>query len=230
MVAYQEHLRTKDIKMQRIITIDGPSGSGKSSVAEKVAQRLVFQHYNTGNIYRSLACAANYHGLQDNPEELVELINLIDRITWSPVKVTIHFGGSKVQEFQLAELRSESTTDLIAKLASNTIVGPHIVRIVQNSQPKSNFLADGRNTGSALFPSEDVKIYLEAESIIRFDRVASAHGEEVARLNFERDERDKNREFAPLCVPEGAHLVDSSRASIEDVVENICSEFYKIAS
>lgn len=212
-----------------IVTLDGPAGSGKSTTAREVARRLGFRHLDSGALYRALTLALIESGR--SREEWAEMDEQAMRaldVTVTPVgedlRVTV--GGRTVTD----ELRSEDVTSRVAYLSSLPAARGCLLNLQRAAGAQGRLVAEGRDMGSVVFPHADVKVYLVADLKERARRRLKDAGvdepseEEVtaqADVLAERDRHDSEREHSPLRKPDDAHLLDTTRLSVEEQVEAI---------
>ncbi len=221
----------------KVIAIDGPAGSGKSTTAKMLAQRLGFTYLDTGAMYRAVALFAlrNSVALED--------ANALAQIA---AKVTIEFEhGDNGQQRVL--LNGEDVTDEIrspeaTRGASAVAVHPGVRREMVSRQQamgkKGSIVAEGRDTTSVVFPRADLKVFLRADVKTRAQRrfLEAIHRgedttlEEQEKLIIARDKNDSERSESPLIQVPGAIAVDTSAMSIEEQVETIISHARKAFS
>lgn len=214
--------------MNIVLTIDGPAGSGKSTVARKLAKRLAFIHLNSGVLYRALADEALKAGLSlDDEKNLASFAS----------KLKFDFLLTKDNETQTLVNKSEIGTSLtsldVAKGASKVAVHSAVRDIfleVQRTVAKnSSLVVEGRDAGTIVFPDAFKKFYLDASPEIRAKRRYEelvAKGEDVSLSEItsqmnERDFQDSTREVAPSVCADDAIVVDTSFSGIDEVVEQI---------
>jgi len=208
---------------QNIITIDGGAASGKSSTSRLLAERLNLLHVDTGSHYRSLTFALMAVGC--HAEQLNEVIAGLDqlkldsRVEGRQSKILIN-GESLTDE----EIRSEAVNQNVSKFASIPEVRKKLLNY-QRSQAQvygpegfAGLVMEGRDIGSVVFPDAPFRFFLYADPATR-----QARRELEGQVDSiqERDKLDASRKTAPLKVPEGATLVDSSFMTLEEVVEHI---------
>ena len=209
------------------IAIDGPAGAGKSTIAKMAAKKLGFIYVDTGAMYRALALYFMRCGIDVSSETGIAgaLKN---------VSVTIAYEDGRQQVI----LNEENVTDLIrteavVNMASATSIYPAVrtklLSLQREMAANHDVIMDGRDIGTNILPDADVKIYLTATSRERAKRRAlelkqkgiACDIDAIEKDINERDERDKNREIAPLKQAEDAIYLDTSDMGIEAVVEKI---------
>lgn len=210
-----------------IITVDGPSGTGKSTIAKELAQRLSFNYCNSGAMYRTIACAVVNLGI--DPMNSKELIRLLDA---PPFEFIIENNRPMKLLLQGKPVGDEILTKQIAETASQIALVPEIRNYVNRIQKQyglsGNVIFEGRGLGSDTFPEADFKIFLTADPTTRAQRRLKdlkdegSSFEKVLEDLEKRDIRDASRKWEPLKVPEGALIIDSSHLTITQVIEKIC--------
>ena len=215
-----------------VITIDGPSGSGKGTIAGLLAKQLGWNLLDSGALYRLLAFAAGNHGVDLTNEEAMKLL---------AAHLDVQFIAAGDGHGQCIILEGEEVTDLIrneqvgagaSQVASLSAVREALLQRQQAFQEIPGLVADGRDMGTVVFPDAPLKIFLTASAEERARRrylQLKAKGDDVnlASLLDEiqaRDERDTQRAVAPLKPAADAILLDSTELSIEQVLERILSE------
>jgi len=213
-----------------VITIDGPSGAGKGTVARIVAEQLGWHLLDSGAIYRVLAVATQHHHVGiDDEEPLIPMAAHLD------VQFEISSQGeSKVileGENVTNTIRSEEIGALASKVAAFPRVREALLRRQRAFSVAPGLVADGRDMGTVVFSNAPVKVFLTASAEERADRRFNQLKEKgfdvkIGRLLDDirqRDERDRNREVAPLIPAEGALIIDSTSLSIQEVVNKVLS-------
>ena len=215
-----------------VITIDGPSGSGKGTIAGLLAKQLGWNLLDSGALYRLLAFDAGNHGVDLTNEEAMKLL---------AAHLDVQFIAAGDGHGQCIILEGEEVTDLIrneqvgagaSQVASLSAVREALLQRQQAFQEMPGLVADGRDMGTVVFPDAPLKIFLTASAEERARRrylQLKAKGDDVnlASLLDEiqaRDERDTQRAVAPLKPAADAILLDSTELSIEQVLERILSE------
>ena len=212
--------------MDKLITIDGPGGSGKGTVAKILAAKLGWNILDSGALYRLIALISENIKKTD-PDSIGK--ELKDKsIFFELVKDQYHlfFDGKDVTNF----IRREEIGVKASDLAHNQNIR-NLIKDTQRSfyDPNVGLIADGRDMGSVVFPEAEIKIYLDASIEERAKRrqiQLKEKGMEVNMRNLissleDRDLKDKNRDVSPLLIPEGAKVIDSTNLSIDEVVNKI---------
>ena len=212
--------------MDNLITIDGPGGSGKGTVAKILAAKLGWNILDSGALYRLIALISENIKKTD-PDSIGK--ELKDKgIFFELVKDQYHlfFDGKDVTNF----IRREEIGVKASDLAHNQNIR-NLIKDTQRSfyDPNIGLIADGRDMGSVVFPEAGIKIYLDASIEERAKRrqiQLKEKGMEVNMRNLissleDRDLKDKNRDVSPLLIPQGAKVIDSTNLSIDEVVNKI---------
>ena len=218
-----------------IITIDGPAGTGKSTVAHEVARELGFDFLDTGAMYRAVGLAALRRKADMHNERELVFIARITRIVFdfSQHPPALMLNGESVGRL----LRSGEATQAASYVAVVPGVRELLVRQQQEiGASRPNIVTEGRDQGSVVFPHAELKIYLDANPAERTRRRAEqlrARGEvvniEVLQKQIaDRDLRDTRRAASPLTVPQGAEIIDTTNLSIPQVVEQIVAKAHAL--
>ncbi|GAA6492370.1 (d)CMP kinase [Candidatus Bariatricus faecipullorum] len=209
------------------IAIDGPAGAGKSTIARLLAKRKGYVYVDTGAMYRALALYFLEQGIRPEDREAV-----VDACRKAEVAISYENG---VQQIYLngrnvtSQIREEAVGNMASVTSAIPEVRARLLDLQRQLAKEQDVVMDGRDIGTYVLPEAQVKVYLTASVETRADRRykeltekgVSCDYEEIARDIQERDERDMNREVAPLRQAEDAVLVDSSDMTIEEVVEKI---------
>lgn len=221
----------KVCKAVPVIAIDGPSASGKGTVAGLVAKALGFHYLDSGALYRLLALAALRDGIAlDDEDRLVELAGRID----------IRFDGADVWLDNVAvgdELRSEQTGGMASKVAALHRVRAALLDKQRAFRRAPGLVTDGRDMASVVFPDAALKIFLTASADARAERRYKQLKEKgmdanIANLLQEirmRDERDTQRSAAPLQQAPGASLLDTTNLTIAQAVNSVLDGYRSLA-
>lgn len=212
-----------------VVTIDGPSGSGKGSICQMLANQLGWHLLDSGALYRIVGLAAKRKGVSfDDEAELAELAAHLD-IEFRPSKdgepTAVILEGKDIS----AEVRSESSGELASKVAIHTLVRQALYELQHSFAKTPGLVADGRDMGTVIFPDAPVKIFLTASAEERADRrykqlINKGESVNLAALLEDirkRDERDMNRAVAPLVPAEDALVIDTTATAIEDVFDQV---------
>lgn len=211
-----------------VITIDGPAGTGKSSVAQAVAQRLKFDFLDTGAMYRAIGLEAlRREANLEDPRELTFIARHV-RISFDYAK---HPPGVMLNGEPVGHLvRSGDATRAASYVAQVPAIREMLVaQQRQIGRDRPSLVTEGRDQGSVVFPDAEVKVYLDATSAERARRRAAQlrargeivdHAELLAQI-VARDQRDKSRSVGPLAVPQGAVVIDTTTLSQDQVVDRI---------
>jgi len=213
-----------------IITIDGPAGSGKSTAARGLAQRLSFQFLDTGAMYRAVAWACLQRKIDPQNMEAVATLAQDIRIDLNGEKVWVdsHDVSSEIRSLPVSQ-----TTSIVA---ANPLVRNVMVTLQRHIAVGKNIVTEGRDQGTVVFPNAECKFYLIADPEERAKRrhtELQGHGaeitiEEILHQQQERDERDKNRSYAPLrCAPDAIPI--NTTTMTPDQVLNLMQDFVREA-
>ena len=210
-----------------IIAIDGPVGSGKSTVARRVAQLLGYIYIDTGAMYRAIALKAQRNNI--SPEASDELVNLAGD---SRIDLRAQDGTQQVLldgEDVSSQIRSAEISQAASKVATVSGVRHVLVTEQRRAGHKGGVVMEGRDIGTVVFPDAELKIFLTASVEIRAERRWREHQQkgdsiELARMIEEvreRDKRDRERTTSPLAQAADAVLVDSTAMDAEEVARLI---------
>jgi cytidylate kinase len=214
-----------------IIAIDGPAGAGKSTVARLIAQKLGFLYIDTGAMYRALTLKALEKKLDiKNTASLIEMARdaKIDLTNNQDGSLKIFLGGRDVTSL----IRQPRITNLVSDIAKIKEVRQVMLGLQRKLGKQRDSVLDGRDIGTVVFPDADKKFYLDAqfpERVKRRYKELQELGQKVTLKEVDvdlhnRDTIDSGREFAPLKKADDAIYIDTSRMSIDEVVEKILKE------
>ncbi|MFW5426008.1 MAG: (d)CMP kinase [Methylophagaceae bacterium] len=213
-----------------VLTIDGPSGSGKGTIAQLVAKKLGWHYLDSGAIYRVLAQAAIKHDvdLADEPQlaEIARDLDLVFLLKDDDLKVMLE--GEDVSTV----IRSEKAGNAASKVAALPLVRAALLNRQHDFRQAPGLVTDGRDMGTVVFPDAEHKVYLTASAEVRAQRRYKQLKEKGIESNLsalvadisERDVRDSQREVAPLRPATDALELDSSALGIEDVYKHIMAK------
>jgi cytidylate kinase len=204
-----------------ILTIDGPSGSGKGTIAAAVADRLGWHILDSGALYRLAGYSADKKAIN---------FNEIDKLVDNTLNMNVRFeqGAVLLNGVDVSrEIRTETTGNLASKIAVIPEIRTALLQWQRDYVKSPGLVADGRDMGTVVFPQAEIKIFLDASAEVRAKRRYKQLIEKGLNANLadlvseiqERDERDRNRSVAPLCAADDAVVIDSSDMTIPEVVK-----------
>lgn len=212
----------------KIITIDGPSGAGKSTVAKLIADKLGFKYLDTGAMYRAVTLYMIENQVDIKNEE--EVINALNKLNIGfDSNYRIYLDSQDITE----DIRKEKVVKFVSEVSAISSVRRKMVDLQRDIAKEGNYILDGRDAGSVVFPNADYKFYLEASLE---ERAKRRYKEELLKevdISFEavkesikkRDKYDSNRKDSPLVVPENAIIIDTTNMTIDEVAEEITDIF-----
>jgi len=206
-----------------VVTLDGPAGAGKSSVAKRLAKRVNFNYLDTGALYRAIAYCMDQNGMPPNESKrLLEYLgSMCVRVDGSEVFVN----GEDVTD----SIRSPHIDGIVSAYSTLESVRKALLGLQRDQANYGNLVTDGRDMGTVVFPKADAKFFLTAVPEARAERRYKEllkkgeivlYSEVLAQIR-ERDRTDGGREFAPLKEPRGSIHVDTSFMSEGEVVEQL---------
>ncbi|MCF6355693.1 MAG: (d)CMP kinase [Candidatus Polarisedimenticolaceae bacterium] len=212
-----------------VITIDGPSGSGKGTISQLVAERLGWHLLDSGAIYRVLGLAADRAGLTaQQPTELAALARSLE--------LSFQAGKTLLGDEDVSQLiRTETAGNAASKVAALPQVRAALLDWQRACAKAPGLVADGRDMGTVVFPDAAVKIFLTASAKERALRRYKQLKEKDLDANLarlvaeirERDDRDQNRSVAPLKAPVAALEIESTSLSIDEVLKRVLERVYE---
>ena len=206
-----------------VIAIDGPTASGKGTVAHRVADKLGFHYLDSGALYRLTALSALRRGTDLRDEHA--LAKLAEHLP-------CHFANGEIllaQENVTEQIRAEEVGNTASKIAVLPTVRHSLVGLQLGFRKTPGLVADGRDMGTVIFPHAQLKVFLTASVEARaqrrykqlIDKGFSANMEDLLMDLQARDERDTHRAIAPLVPAEGAHVLDTSEMTADVAVETV---------
>ena len=221
--------------VKNIITIDGPSGVGKGTLAFSLAERLGWNVLDSGLLYRLVGYLSFTEGL-NSIQEIVQFLNK------SKIKLITNLNES-ICEIELndkilgKELRNENIASRASELAKESEIRNAIIEIQRNSYDSEiGLIADGRDMGTIIFPEAALKVFLQASPEVRAERRANQLKEKGMSVIMhdlleqiqQRDEEDMNRKISPLKPADDSLVIDTSNLSIEEVEKRVMENFKRL--
>ena len=215
-----------------IIAIDGPSGAGKSTVAKAVARKLGFSCLDTGAMYRAVAWRAVQDGVPFDDDEALGAIARTQEIAFThqpgePLPSGVSIGGADVT----AAIRTAEIDRAVSPVSAAPSVRAALLDQQRRIGRAGDYVVEGRDIGTTVFPEAEVKVFLTASDEERAHRrvrqnvdrgIGSIDYDEVLADLRARDERDSSRAASPLRPADDAVMLDSTGRFIEDIIDEIC--------
>jgi len=214
-----------------IITIDGPSGTGKSSAAKGLAKALGFLYFETGAMYRAVTyvCLKEKIDLQDRAQVASLLHRFSFRVEQKEGHALYFVDGEEITE----KIRNTEVTRKVSEVAAIPAVREAMVPIQRRVGHQGNVVFEGRDLGTVVFPEAEVKFFLTAEPLERAKRrykeliaknpslVETLSLQEILEDQEKRDEQDRTRSHSPLRPAQEAFLIDTSQLTLEEVIATL---------
>jgi cytidylate kinase len=210
--------------------MDGPAGSGKSTVARRVAERLELTYLDSGALYRTLTYMSMREGVDssDFPAAVKFFGTLEVELQYRDGRQTVIANGRDVT----AEIRTPEVTRQVVYIAREPDVRKEMFKRQRSFGEKGSLIAEGRDMSSVVFPDADCKIYLDASVEVRAQRRHKELHESGIEVSLDqlreeiahRDKTDMEREVAPLKVAEDAVIIDTSKMRIDEVIDAVVAE------
>ena len=225
------------MKKTKIIAIDGPSSSGKSTIAKLIARHFDYTYIDSGSIYRAITYIAVKHNLIDNFK--IDTLAIIEILKKTSISFSFNSKNQNISSIDGVELDNEIRTfkisSLVSLIAEKNEIRQYVVKIQKDISINKSVVMDGRDIGSVVFPNADVKFYLDASLEKRSERrwmelqnIEDVSLDDVKNDLHKRDLKDLNREFSPLVKPKNSITVNSDNLSIEQVVYNMIKIIDKV--
>lgn len=222
--------------MPIVITIDGPAGSGKSTIAKLLAQKMSFHYLDTGALYRAITLKAvqNKIRLSDKrsitelvPNSAIKFIYTFRLTKMKTAKAQILLDGKDVSK----KIRDPRLTASVSKISSLPLVRKAMVKLQRKLSAGKNIVCEGRDMGSVVFPRAKIKFYLDAsietraqrrykESLLLFPRKHITYSQILKEISI-RDYRDTHRKIAPLVKPHNSFYIDTSDLTVSQVLKTM---------
>jgi cytidylate kinase len=225
-------MNDKNIQDIPVIAIDGPSASGKGTVAQRVAAKLGFHYLDSGALYRLVALAAMRSGIELGDEHALSEV---------AAHLNVVFAGAEIRldnENVTDTIRSEECGNAASRIAAYPLVRAALLERQRAFCQIPGLVADGRDMGSVVFPAAILKVFLTATAETRAQRRHKQLMEKGMSANIatllqdirERDARDSNRSIAPLQLGVGTHLLDTTSLDISRAVDRVLSLYAEISA
>ena len=202
-----------------IVTLDGPGGTGKSTVSRVVAYKVGLPHLDTGAFYRAATLAVLE--AEVNPSDGVAVENVVSQLEMSQESGRMYLNGRDVS----TEIRGEAVTAAVSAVSAHPDVRKRLVEMQRAwVEEHGGGVVEGRDIGSVVFPDATVKVFLDASPEVRAGRRAMETGESVEEVLNDlnrRDQLDSTRTASPLTIPEGALVIDTSDLTFAEVVDEV---------
>jgi cytidylate kinase len=200
----------------RVVAIDGPAASGKSSVARSLAQRLGFAYVNSGALYRAITWHILQKGIDTRAVyrviQAAESAQIVCRLQNNELRILI----DKVDPMDY--LRNDRVNENVSYVSSVRRVREIVVQRMRDCARNHDVVIEGRDIGSVVFPDTSYKFYVDASPDVRLRRRAAQGERDEIKT---RDQADSSRPVSPLVIAQDAHVIDTSHLTIEEVVNEI---------
>lgn len=206
-----------------IISIDGPAGSGKSTVASLLSKKIGFIHFNSGSLYRAITAHLISNDIDVNTLDNSSILeNISLEVKFDNTVQHTYVNGVDYTN----DLRKPNVSTLTPVVSVNKKVRALVDKTQREIAKNNNLVIDGRDIGSYVFPSAKIKFYLDCDIKERAKRRQKELNnkyslKDIEKMLFERDEYDKNKKVAPLIIPKNAFIIDSTNLTIEQVVNKM---------
>ena len=219
------------MKKKVIVAIDGPSSSGKSTIAKLVAKHFNFTYIDSGSIYRAITYIAIKNNLIKTGN--IDVVSLIDLLNNCSISFSFNSNNQnviKLDDISVEdEIRTFEISNNVSLIAEKNEIRKYVLKIQKDISNNKSVVMDGRDIGSVVFPNADFKFFLDASIDVRALRrwnelkltEKDLKFEEVKKDLLKRDKKDINRKFSPLRRSKDSTLINSDRLDISEVVKHI---------
>jgi CMP/dCMP kinase len=210
-------------QFHRVIAIDGPAASGKSSVARGLAQQLGFVYVNSGAIYRAIT----WHILQKkiHPEESERIAGALQAADLT-CRLQDNESRILIDDVDPGEhLRDDCVNESVAGVSQFSVVRQIVAKKLHEAAQSHDLIVEGRDIGSVVFPDSPYKFYIDASPEVRLQRRAAQGGRDEITM---RDRVDSSRPVSPLVIAKDAHVIDTSHLTIQEVINEIIGVLEKM--
>jgi CMP/dCMP kinase len=210
-------------QFHRVIAIDGPAASGKSSVARELSRQLGFVYVNSGAIYRALT----WHILQEKIDpEKNERIGGALRTAHITSCLQDNESRILINDVDPGEhLRDDCVNESVARVSQFPVVRQIVAKKLHENAQSHDLIVEGRDIGSVVFPDTPYKFYVDASPEVRFQRRAAQGERDEITI---RDRVDSSRPVSPLVIAKDAHVIDTSHLTIQEVINEIVGVLQKM--
>ncbi len=209
-------------RFHRVVAIDGPAASGKSSVARELARRLGFIYVNSGAIYRAITWYMLHEGINTENNKRVA-----QAVASSTISCRIQDGECRILLDDVDptdHLREDDVNERVSYVSRFPLVREIVARSLRENARNNDVVVEGRDIGSVVFPDTPYKFYIDASPEVRLQRrAAQGERDEITQ----RDYADISRPVSPLVIAKDAYVIDTSVLTIEEVVREILARLTK---
>ncbi len=203
-----------------IVTIDGPGGTGKSTVSRAVADKAGLPHLDTGAFYRAATLAVLNAGV--DPTDGPAVIDVVSKAQLDQENDRMYLGGTDVSD----QIRGDAVTRAVSAVSAHPKVRQILVELQRGwvERHEGRGVVEGRDIGSVVLPNATLKVYLDATAEVRAQRRALQTGESMDSVLADlerRDRLDSTRAVSPMRIPDGAVVVDTSELTFDQVVDRL---------
>jgi CMP/dCMP kinase len=213
-----------------LITIDGPAGAGKTTVSRKLARRLGYRYLDTGALYRAVALKVieNKVSFDDDLEGFCR--NLTINFIQKDGDFRLFCNGEDVTD----KIRTEEISMMASKVSAKPVVRKALLKLQRDIGEKKGVVAEGRDMGTVVFPDADIKFFLDASTetraLRRYHELGLQSSQTLKQVEDKirkRDKNDSSRDVAPLKAAHDAIVIDSTKFSVDQVVEQMLEHILK---